>query len=211
MKIAVCIASGPSTTDEQIDLLKYYRSDLFVCCVNDAYLLFPSCDIIFAADRKWWRKRYHKVCESVTTRRFYTLERHNPYKNKITEIKHSNTLDQCTDDVVYHGSNSGQMAIHLLQKMKFQKIILIGFDFKKSTEGKVHFFGDHTDGLINATNMIQWREKFDPFVKFIEDKVDLVNCSNDTTINSIRRSTLEIELATSIQQMIILSIMLKLT
>jgi hypothetical protein len=190
----VCIASGPSITTEQIRLVKKHKSDLFVICVNDAYRLIAGYDAVFAADRQWWKEHYDKVETNCKKAKLYTLEGHNPYKDRLISIKHTKQVDLHDNVTAFHGSNSGQIAIHLAILLGFKDIILIGYDFKKSDDGKVHFFGDHPQHLKNATNIEQWLHNIDIFMSNHGHKANIVNCSNDTSINSIRRSNLEIAL-----------------
>ena len=48
---AVCIASGPSLTQADVD---YVRGKARVIVVNNGYLLAPWADVLYAADARWW-------------------------------------------------------------------------------------------------------------------------------------------------------------
>ena len=54
---AICIASGPSLTQEDVD---YCRGRGRIYAVNDVYRLAPWADVLFACDLAWW-KRYGPV------------------------------------------------------------------------------------------------------------------------------------------------------
>ena len=46
----VCIASGPSLTQDQVDQVK----GLNTIAINDAYKLAPWANILYACDYQWW-------------------------------------------------------------------------------------------------------------------------------------------------------------
>lgn len=56
-KAAVCIATGPSLTEAQLERVREARAaDLVrVITVNDAYLVAPFADVLYYADAKWRR------------------------------------------------------------------------------------------------------------------------------------------------------------
>lgn len=196
MKPVVCIASGPSVTQGyDLELLRKSRHLVDICCVNDAYTLVNDCDYVFAADRKWWLNHICRVHHETRQRaKLYTLDKHNPYPDRINSCTFTKNLSDCDkQDTIYHGSNSGQMAIDLMRLKGYKYIILLGYDYKVSD--KVHFFGDHPKWLLNASNITQWLEHMELYAPWLESKVErLVNCSRDTAINNIKRETFENEL-----------------
>jgi hypothetical protein len=96
---------------------------------------------------------------------------------------------------MFHGGNSGLLAIELARVLGATKIVLLGYDCKVS--GKSHWFGNHPEGFRNADGIDDWIVAFDQLDKaYKELGIDLVNCSLDTAL-TIRRSTLEKELENS--------------
>jgi hypothetical protein len=53
---AICIASGPSLTGDDLALCK--QSGRTVYAVNDVYKVAPWADVLYAADTDWWD--YHQ-------------------------------------------------------------------------------------------------------------------------------------------------------
>ena len=49
--LAICIASGPSLTQEDVD---YCRGKGKVYAVNNVYTLAPWADVLYACDQAWW-------------------------------------------------------------------------------------------------------------------------------------------------------------
>lgn len=193
----VCIASGPSLTQEQVDYA--IQSDAYTIAVNDNYKLCNP-DIVYAADILWWIEHYKNVVETCDSE-LWTLQ-HVPRsvcrkvecKRDFNEIPFNRGLGLGTE-VLHHGGNSGYHAINLSFLFGAKKIILIGYDHQR-TNDKAHWFGDHPKKFPkNASHMNIWLNKFDILANDCKKhNVDLVNCSIETAITSCRRSNLEEEI-----------------
>jgi hypothetical protein len=88
------------------------------------------------------------------------------------------------------GGSSGYQAIQLAWNLGASKIILLGYDMA----GDQHFFGTHPKGLNNAPA----DSHQGPFVGLSKAAqaigLDVVNCSRQSALPDIRRSTFELEL-----------------
>jgi hypothetical protein len=74
-------------------------------------------------------------------------------------------------------------------------VILVGMDCKRSKDGKAHWFGDHPKKLPNPQPFLQWAHEFAGLVDPCAARgIDIVNCTMDSDIREMRRSTLEVEL-----------------
>ena len=195
LKTWVCIASGPSLEDWQIDYIKKYKDRLVVMAISDNYKKAPWADIVFAADRAWWKHNIDEVSSSCPDSELWTLGDHNPFPDKIHGTKHRTDIDLTDKSSVYHGGNSGQIGIHLAYNLGAKKIIMVGYDFQK-TDGKSHWFGDHPKIFKkNADGHERWNENFKEFSLHLSNAgVSLVNCSIQTAITSVRRSYLTSEI-----------------
>ena len=85
--------------------------------------------------------------------------------------------------------NSGGGAIAMAVKAGASRVILLGYDCQKSG-GKVHWHGDHPQGLGNAGSMPKWPEQFKRLAASIEG-VEVINCSRDTALRAFPRMALE--------------------
>lgn len=185
--IFYCVASGPSLTQHQVDIIsnaKRLDSSVMVCCVNNTYELFDEgiVDMIFAADRHWWRDHFNTVKSKHPNAVRYTLETHNPYPTVINSIAWRDSTDQARKyNVVYHGNNSGQMAINLIHILYRCTTIMVGFDFKHSDDGKKHYFGDHPPKYRANANTTGWIEGF---VNMLEIYPEMNNLLYNATPNS---------------------------
>lgn len=205
---AVCIASGPSLTQEQIEYVRNkHNSKTLVICVNDNYKLYPECDILFALDIKWWYRNYEialEMCSNDT--QFYSINGNidnlrkrmkDKYTKVIQGLQYVKSFNQQEKCFVHHAGNSGFVAVDLAYKLNCKKIILLGYDHKYDDQGKRHWFGDHDMSYYtkNADHIDMWQQRFELLAyKIQKDNVDLVNCSLDTALKQPRRSRIEQEL-----------------
>lgn len=157
----------------------------------------PTADALFAADRPWWKlhdARIRQLCPSIerwscepTTRDFGT---------QVWLAAPGRGLYKEGDYQIQRGSSSGYMAAQLAMKWGSRHVVLVGMDCKKGKEGKNHWFGDHPAKLLPSQQpFITWADEWDSLAAPCAERgIDLVNCSLDTAIKLVRRSTLEREL-----------------
>jgi hypothetical protein len=157
-----------------------------VCCVNNTYELFDEgiVDMIFAADRHWWRDHFNTVKSKHPNAVRYTLETHNPYPTVINSVAWRDSVDQARKyNVVYHGNNSGQMALNLIHVLYRCITIMVGFDFKHSDDGKKHYFGDHPPKYRANANTTGWIDGFTTMLElYPEMKRYLYNATPNSAI-----------------------------
>jgi len=171
--------------------------------INDNYKLVPEAKYLFTADMQWWYQNYYAVPEAIDC---YTLDGHPTHLEKRLEGSSKRlkgiSFTMCwselslADKKIHHGGNSGYMGIQLTAILGYTKIILIGFDHQH-TYGKRHWFGDHDKTIfrVNADNVEKWVDSIDRLGYYLSGiGLDLINCSNETAITSIRRPTLDKEL-----------------
>lgn len=190
----VCIASGPSLSNEQLDLVDRYRNKIKgIIGVNRAFEAYQKFDILFGADKKFWL-HYYDVVKSMPF--IKTTIEGNACNSRIREIpfEFANGLG---DNCIHHNGNSGLMAINLAYLLGAKNIILIGYDFKHSDSGKVHFHSDY-DKKKFQSNFEITKRLFDNVELIANDlrerSVRIVNCSIDTAIECIDKQTLHSEL-----------------
>ena len=97
---------------------------------------------------------------------------------------------------IHFGNNSGYQAINLAYLLGATKIILLGFDMKR-TAGKTHFFGDHpyhkpTQGP-NDQVMQRWCRNFVQLAADLKfEGVTVYNATRDTVLTAFEQRALEI-------------------
>lgn len=89
------------------------------------------------------------------------------------------------------GSNSGYQVINLAAQFGARRIILLGYDFKR-TGGKSHWHGDHPRPLGNLGNLRMWCEHMGLLARDLAAAgIDVVNASRETALTCFRRMPLE--------------------
>ena len=170
---AVCIASGPSLTAEDVNLVR--QSGVKTIAVNSSWKAAPFCDVIYAGDRVWWdaygpeitikAKRY--TCSKTAARLHKAKYRARPIGAHY---------------------NSGMCAIDVAQHFGAKTIILLGYDC--SLVNGVHHFGKHElTQNPTKTRVKEWQVQFRELAKILKSRV--INCSRYTEIDCFERMDLE--------------------
>jgi len=186
------IASGPSLTQEQVDLVM----ELPTIAVNDAYKLAPWADILYACDAKWWNWHNPEFAGRKVGLKW----------NAITGSYHANWAEDIHPDVwalastgtegledcpngLKTGANSGYQAINLAVHLGAKRILLLGFDMQ-AVDGKNHWFGEHPDGVSPPyDNMLL---HFPSIVEPLKKRgVEVINCSPDSILDVFPKMPLE--------------------
>lgn len=175
----VCIASGPSITAEDCDLVR--QSGLFTICVNDSWKIAPWSNVIYAGDLVWWGA-HHKNINS-------RAQRYTSSKN-IAESFGIHYLRNRPSGM----SNSGVDAIYLAVEMGFKRVLLLGYDC--SVQRGSHWHGDHEKTKNPNPSIVSgWHRQF----ALAADRLDIeiINCSRESALECFPISTLEGALCTS--------------
>jgi len=121
-----CIASGPSLTQADCDLIA--QSGAKVCCVNNAWQMFNRIDYLYAGDLKWWKAYADQLTISIGEK--WTCAKSAAKKFGLNLHKANGPF------------NSGMRAIQWAIEQGFKSIALLGYDC--SIKLGSHFHGDHT-------------------------------------------------------------------
>lgn len=197
-RTVVIVASGPSLTDQQCDLIQQRRAAdaCRVIVVNDNYLRVPNADVLFAADRPWWKLHDRAIRERCPTIERWSCE---PLTRDFgTHIWPAETGRGIAEPNghIKRGSSSGFMSVGIAIKWGARHIVLVGMDCKASRDGKAHWFGDHPKKLLPSPQPFRmWAEEFDSLAAPAAARgIRIVNCTIDSAIRLLPRSTLEVEL-----------------
>lgn len=183
---AFCIASGPSLTPEDCELVRAWReasTDRRVYVTNNTYQLCGWADTLFAGDSKW--------------REFYGA--HDFAGRRVTSKKAAG-WETIPSGMPWY-QNSGAAIISLAMHEGANRVYLLGYDCKK-TGGKTHWHGSHVGVLSSgrvlkdATNMREWPSVFAQVATAANAAhVRIVNCTRDTALKCFKRQSLEACLA----------------
>jgi len=169
MTISVCIATGASLTQEQVD---YVKDKARVYVVSDAYRLAPWADVLYSCDYAWWN--YHKPEFNGEK---WTINDKAADEFKLNHITQGEPEFSLEKDKLGTGGNSGFQCLNLAYLQGATKIILLGYDFKSSG----HFFGKHPKPLDRSSDYSRWVENMRKASKIIP--VPVINCSPDSSID----------------------------
>lgn len=177
---AVCIATGPSLTQEDVD---YVRDKAKVIAISDALLLAPWADVAYSCDAKWWRhpsKRFALKWPGLKVGLHTNIEFEQVH---VLQYSKSDGFDERPTHLAT-GHNSGYQALHLAVHFGASTIILLGYDMGHDEGEKSHFFGSHPDALETKSPYKKFRRAFDTLKEPLDSLgVHVVNCT--------RRSKLE--------------------
>lgn len=185
----VIFASGPTMTQEVADGFKGKKIRCIV--VNDQFRLAPWADVLYAADWQWWTHP-----NNVDTRKFKGQKVTVSFWPLIgPDVLFLNPGEECglsnRDDTLNTCRNSGYQAMNLATLRGAKTIILCGFDYRK-VDGKSHNFGDHPEGLSNASeyaDMVRLVTKSAP--DFESRGVQVINCSRKSALKCFKYEAVE--------------------
>lgn len=153
---AAVIASGPSMATLR-DSVQRLRGLCRVVAVNDQAIrtldhegrwhdaIAPWADVLYAADRKWWWENRVEAAKfegiRVTINQCGEARFVLPFDVKIVRNGGHFGYDD-REDHIRTGFNSGFQAVQLAAKLGAKRILLIGFDMRR-TGAHHHWFGEH--------------------------------------------------------------------
>jgi hypothetical protein len=194
----VIVGSGPSLSDEQCATIAERRAAdaCRVIVTNDNYRRVPNADILFAGDHPWWRVWAADVAKVAPKIERWSCEpKCREYGAKVWPAVPGRGIAERSENAIKRGSSSGFMAVGLALKFQARHIALVGMDCKRSKDSRAHWFGDHPKKLPSPQPFDLWRDEFDslsqPAAKL---GIRIVNCTIDSAIRLLPRSTLEVEL-----------------
>lgn len=172
----ICIASGPSLTAEDCELVRL--SGIQTVAVNNSWQMAPFCNYVYAGDAKWWAVNFDKI--------------NIPAEKWTCSDKAANTYK-----LHYHIAggpfNSGMRAIQFGVMKGFKRIGLLGYDC--SLKNGVHWHGKHTEPTLRNPNndkVKKWHDQFNRVsVMAKKHGVEILNCSRYTELECFEKITLE--------------------
>jgi hypothetical protein len=204
-RTAVCIATGPSLTREQIERVR--ASGAATIAVNDAYLLADFADVCYFADEKWYRWQMEGKDKPVLGLSASDVQdRWRGFRGQKVSIRIDGKARLVGPEVhllwkskamgplslspteLYTGAHSGYQAVNLAVLSGANRIILLGYDFREDG-GRHHFFGGHPDrSKVDYGNRRQY--------VFLAGAlrplgIEVLNATPESAIGCFRRVTLD--------------------
>lgn len=189
--IWVCIASGPSLTDEDIDYCRLQGWNLATC--NLSFRRVPDAKVFYASDTRWWDRYEREALE--TLRKDCKL-----FTNCRKSAKHIDRLikPECARQGAWptrkgEVTPSGMSGHLLIQAVSWEDptiIALLGYDHQH-TDGLAHSHEDYPKEWPNAAGLDQDKTKmyFENTAK--EATVPIINATRETALTCFERVKLE--------------------
>lgn len=183
-KTVVCIASGPSLTAADCELVR--KSGHPVIVTNNTWQMAPWADILYAGDFQWW-KRYLPELD-FKGERWTCSER---AARDFGLIKHQASGQY----------NTGARILQLAKDLGAAKILMLGYDMSADAKGAVHWHGEHKHGIDqhgrdilvgnpNAARFKIWIKLFNQLAAEFK-ALEIINCSRSTALTCFKRDALE--------------------
>ena len=188
------LASGPSMTYEVAR--KVSASGIRSIAVNNQGIdctdakgqfwkaMSPDADILFAADRIWWKNNY-EAAENFKGR-LVTVAGTNgdliPFVERTLVLGNSgvNGFDH-RKDYIRTGRNSGYAAVHLAAHLGAKRILLCGFDMHDNC-GQ-HWFNDHAFRKGHHSRFEFFIGHFNSVAhEYVMRNIEVINCTKDSAL-----------------------------
>lgn len=186
----VCIASGPSLTQEDVD---YVRDRARVVVVNDVYKIAPWADVLYACDEKWfkWQYKHHKDAIANFEGLRYSLKHQRDKEPFVEKLRNTGETGLELDPSgLRTGRNSGYQAINLAVHLGASRILLLGYDMSLGPGGKSHYFGEHPDR--GKPPLTVFRRNFPSIAPPLKQLgIEVLNCSRRSALTCFPKVMLE--------------------
>ncbi len=194
----ICIASGPSLTDADVEACRGSR----VIVVNDNYRKAPWADVLYAADKEWWLE--HHGVPSFQGLKYAVAEKHPTrpaWPNGVQVLRNTGEVGLESDPTgLRTGWNSGYQAINLAVHLGAKRILLLGYDMQRGPDGRTHWFGHHClDNLRRESLYVDFLKRFPTLVNPLQAiGVDVINCSRATALRCFPQMPIEQGIRTAV-------------
>ncbi len=183
---AICIASGPSLTQSDID--KCRGSGRVVYVVNDVYKSAPWAEVLYACDGDWWD--LHKGVPGFIGDK-WTVSDAAAEKWGLKHIAGTSQGLFSTVEPICYGKHSGFQAISLAAYQGHRDIWLLGYDMGFEAGTKKHYFGEHPRGVARPSQYADWIEHFRKAAPLIaEAGIKITNMTRTTALDCFERGRL---------------------
>jgi len=170
-RTVVCIASGPSLTEQDCELVR--QSGLPTIVTNNTFERCPWADVLYAFDGAWWHAYRAQVDKTFRGIRVTSWMSGGSY----------GALSVHGKGWFSNFGNSGTNAISLAIAGKAKRIILLGYDAKKA-DGKSHWHGEHPKPLSNCNSIARWPSQFKALASYAKRQgIEIINCSRETALD----------------------------
>lgn len=197
MKTVVCIGTGPSLTQRQVDAARDKGFTLYVC--NNAYQYAPDATLLYAVNKAWWDVYYDEVKDLICQKWTTNFEAAQEYNLNWIAEKNAPGLSE-HPDVIHHGHGSGYSLVSMAHRNGADRIVLLGYDLKYAPDydgrsrqigsSERHFFGEYPASMQHWPSV---QVKNGVHVELVElyrsikeqGLVEIVNCTPNSALEPV--------------------------
>jgi len=202
-RTVACIATGPSLTQQQVDVARAKGFRLFVC--NNAFRLAPDAELLYAVNLAWWDHYFLEVRDLTCHK--WTTNGEAADKYGLNWINERHGMGLCTDPgTIHHGHGSGFSLVSMAHKYQARRIVLLGYDLKYAPDydGRArqigstprHFFGEYPASMQHWPSVhvrdgvhVELLDLYQTVAN--QGLVEIINCSPDTALECFPRMRIE--------------------
>ena len=181
MADAFCVASGPSLTAADVELVRGWRQaadDRFVIVANASFRIAPWADAMFAMDDKFWLHYGTEIRETFAGKKYCQFTRHAEGLAERVGIK----------GFMPHG-NTGAALLAFCAVHRYENIYMLGYDCGRQ-KGRSHWHEDHPKRMGNCGSILRWPKQFEN-VRSYHRSANFINVSRKTSLMTFPRMSLE--------------------
>jgi hypothetical protein len=204
----VIIASGPSLTKEDCELVKAWRDPFGephevrvmqqektkrrVIVINTSFQRALWADVLYACDTRWWDHYWREAHEDFVGH-FWTQDEPAAIKHKLNYVRSESGQGlNRKPGTINQGANGGYQAVSLAYLAGAVKIILLGFDMSDWGKREGHWHPDHPGRLHSFPQYAVWMINFGRLAKDLRSVgVPVVNASRRTAMTCFPKVRLE--------------------
>jgi hypothetical protein len=176
-RTVVCIASGPSLTAEDCELVRASGHPVIV--TNTTFRRCPWADVLVGFDVRWWKVYGEEVRATFAGRKICALLMATKYGAESPYSDGRAWFD------IY--PNSGCCAGAIALAGGAARVVLLGYD-AGFIDGRKHWHDDHPAELENATSVADWPRLFNILARRAQRSgVHIVNASRATALECFPR------------------------
>lgn len=191
-EVVVLLATGPSLTKEQIELLRplHEKGKLKIVGCNDSYRLCDFLDVLYFCDGGWFKHNPDVLDYNVDFVWTQDSKAKGNHPTRIKKVSGSSGNGISTRPHHIHwGSNSGFQLINLAYHMGAQYFILLGYNMDVPKGMQQHFFGKHPKGLNQGNSYKGFCSAYEKIQPDIKNRI--INATQPSALKAFRNIKLE--------------------
>lgn len=176
---AVCIATGPSLTPDQIECVR--SASVRSIGINDVGLTEQWVDIWYAADFKFWQ-HYQARAEMSGSLKVCADKKmlSGGIADRFLNTRDKDKALRFEPGYAISGGHSGCQALQLAISLGATKVVLLGYDCKPDGS-RTNYFGQKCPALNKGSDYELWRESYRTLA--IPDDVEVLNATPGSAID----------------------------